>query len=159
MVTLAHFACVLHWFNPTVWWLRRTFLSQCEYACDAHLVKKGTDPRVYTNALCDVAQSASAHPLSLCPQALRSAILKSDRRGRTSLQRRSLPAGLEKICRRSKILSSPIKKSALKIPSINGKFTQSKLPRHFLQLIRTNLPFPDDIVLVLKYYPSGCNQI
>ena len=65
MVTLAHFACVLHWFNPTVWWLRRTFLSQCEYACDAHLVKKGTDPRVYTNALCDVAQSASAPPLSL----------------------------------------------------------------------------------------------
>lgn len=65
MATLAHFVCVLHWFNPTVWWLRRTFLSQCEYACDAHLVKKGTDPRVYANALCDVAQSASAPPLSL----------------------------------------------------------------------------------------------
>ena len=65
MATLAHFVCVLHWFNPAVWWLRRTFLSQCEYACDAHLVEKGTDPRVYANALCDVAQSASAPPLSL----------------------------------------------------------------------------------------------
>ena len=65
MATLAHIVCVLHWFNPTVWWLRRTFLSQCEYACDAHLVQKGTDPRVYANALCDVAQSASAPPLSL----------------------------------------------------------------------------------------------
>ena len=65
MATLAHIVCVLHWFNPAVWWLRRTFLSQCEYACDAHLVEKGTDPRVYANALCDVAQSASAPPLSL----------------------------------------------------------------------------------------------
>lgn len=65
MATLAHFVCVLHWFNPAVWWLRRTFLSQCEYACDAHLVKKGTDPKIYANALCDVAQSASAPPLSL----------------------------------------------------------------------------------------------
>ncbi len=65
MATLAHVVCVLHWFNPAVWWLRRTFLSQCEYACDAHLVEKGTDPRIYANALCDVAQSASAPPLSL----------------------------------------------------------------------------------------------
>ena len=65
MATLAHFVCVIHWFNPAVWWLRSTFLSQCEYACDAHLVEKGTDPRVYANALCDVAQSASAPPLSL----------------------------------------------------------------------------------------------
>lgn len=65
MATLAHIVCVLHWFNPAVWWLRRTFLSQCEYACDAHLVEKGTDPRVYANALCDVAESASAPPLSL----------------------------------------------------------------------------------------------
>ena len=65
MATLAHIVCVLHWFNPAVWWLRRTFLSQCEYACDAHLVSKGTDPRIYANALCDVAQSASAPPLSL----------------------------------------------------------------------------------------------
>ncbi len=65
MATLAHAVCVLHWFNPAVWWLRRTFLSQCEYACDAHLVEKGADPKVYANALCDVAQSASAPPLSL----------------------------------------------------------------------------------------------
>lgn len=65
MATLAHIVCVLHWFNPAVWWLRRTFLSQCEYACDAHLLQKGADPRDYANALCDVAQSASAPPLSL----------------------------------------------------------------------------------------------
>ena len=65
MATLAHIVCVLHWFNPAVWWLRRTFLSQCEYACDAHLLQKGANPRDYANALCDVAQSASAPPLSL----------------------------------------------------------------------------------------------
>ncbi|MFT6863466.1 MAG: beta-lactamase regulating signal transducer with metallopeptidase domain [Akkermansiaceae bacterium] len=65
MASLAHVVCVLHWFNPAVWWLRGTFLSQCEYACDAHLLQKGTNPRDYANALCDVAQSASSPPLSL----------------------------------------------------------------------------------------------
>lgn len=65
MAAMAHIVCVLHWFNPAVWWLRRTFLSQCEYACDAHLLKKGADPKTYAHALCDVAQSASAPPLSL----------------------------------------------------------------------------------------------
>ncbi|MDB4538232.1 M56 family metallopeptidase, partial [Akkermansiaceae bacterium] len=39
--SLAYLACLLHWFNPAVWWLRRTFLAQCEFACDAHLVQHG----------------------------------------------------------------------------------------------------------------------
>ena len=63
--SLAHLACLLHWFNPAVWWLRRTFLAHCEFACDAHLVQHGADPKIYAHALCDVAQSASAPPLSL----------------------------------------------------------------------------------------------
>ena len=65
MASLAHLACLLHWFNPAVWWLRRTFLAQCEFACDAHLVQHGADPKTYAHALCDVAQSAAAPPLSL----------------------------------------------------------------------------------------------
>ena len=65
MASLAHLACLLHWFNPAVWWLRRTFLAQCEFACDAHLVQHGANPQTYAHALCDVAQSAAAPPLSL----------------------------------------------------------------------------------------------
>lgn len=65
MAALAHLACLLHWFNPAVWWLRRTMLTQCEFACDAHLLRKGADPRAYAHALCDVARSAAAPPLSL----------------------------------------------------------------------------------------------
>lgn len=61
MATLAHLACLLHWFNPTVWWMRRTFLTQCEFACDSHLLSRGADPKTYAHALCDVAE-ASAHP-------------------------------------------------------------------------------------------------
>jgi len=65
MAGLARLVCIFHWFNPAVWWLRRSFHSQCEFACDAHLVKQGTDPRIYAHALCDVARSAAAPPLSL----------------------------------------------------------------------------------------------
>jgi beta-lactamase regulating signal transducer with metallopeptidase domain len=65
LAALARLACLFHWFNPAVWWLRRTFLAQCEYACDAFLIEKGADPRVYANALCDVAVSGNHPPLSL----------------------------------------------------------------------------------------------
>jgi beta-lactamase regulating signal transducer with metallopeptidase domain len=65
MAFLARLVCLLHWFNPAVWWLRRTFLAQCEFACDARLVEKGTDPRAYAHALCDLARSASGPTGSL----------------------------------------------------------------------------------------------
>ena len=65
MASLAHLVCLLHWFNPAVWWLRRTLLSQCEYACDAHIIREGTNPREYAHALCDVAQCASKPTYSL----------------------------------------------------------------------------------------------
>ena len=65
MALLAQITCILHWFNPAVWWMHRTFLTQCEYACDAHLLKSGADPKTYALALCDVAQTASTPGLSL----------------------------------------------------------------------------------------------
>lgn len=65
MASLARLVCLVHWFNPAVWWLRRTFLSQCEFSCDARLVARGTDPRAYAHALCDLARSAAAPSGSL----------------------------------------------------------------------------------------------
>lgn len=56
----AEFACVLHWYNPLVWWLRAKLLTQCEYACDALVISSGADRRSYIRALCDVVESAMA---------------------------------------------------------------------------------------------------
>jgi beta-lactamase regulating signal transducer with metallopeptidase domain len=53
----ARLSCLVHWFNPLVWWLRRHLLAQCEYACDAKVISAGADPNLYVNALCDVAES------------------------------------------------------------------------------------------------------
>jgi beta-lactamase regulating signal transducer with metallopeptidase domain len=53
----ARLTCLVHWFNPLVWWLRRHLLAQCEYACDARVIAAGADHRDYVNALCDVAES------------------------------------------------------------------------------------------------------
>lgn len=53
----ARFACLLHWFNPLVWWLRRRLIAQCEFACDARVISAGADPAHYASALCDVAES------------------------------------------------------------------------------------------------------
>lgn len=65
MASLARAACLLHWFNPCVWWMRRTLLTQCEFACDTHLLRRGADPKVYALALCDVAESGTAPTLSM----------------------------------------------------------------------------------------------
>lgn len=53
----AHLACLVHWFNPLVWWLRRRLLAQCEFACDAKVIAMGADPAHYATALCDVAEA------------------------------------------------------------------------------------------------------
>ena len=56
-------ACALHWFNPLVWLLRKRLTHECEYACDAHVISSGAQPRNYINALCDVAEAC--HDLKL----------------------------------------------------------------------------------------------
>ncbi len=65
LAMIAQLTCIFHWFNPLSWWLRRTLISQCEYACDAYLLKKGTDRKSYAHALCDVAQTSSTPALAL----------------------------------------------------------------------------------------------
>ena len=53
----ARLTCLIHWFNPLVWRLRKHLVAQCEYACDARVIAAGADPKVYAHALCDVAES------------------------------------------------------------------------------------------------------
>lgn len=68
----ADLACVIHWYNPLVWWLRSKLLSQCEYACDAHVVASGVDRGVYVHALCEVIEHAREYrsvPAGVCAMA------------------------------------------------------------------------------------------
>lgn len=51
----ARLACVLHWFNPLAWMLRRQLLAQCEFACDARVLATGLDATRYAHTLCDLA--------------------------------------------------------------------------------------------------------
>lgn len=55
----AQVACLVHWFNPLVWWLRGRLMAQCEFACDAKVIEVGADPANYATALCDVAESST----------------------------------------------------------------------------------------------------
>ena len=57
----ADVVCALHWWNPFVWWKRSKLHSQCEYACDAHVIAAGVDTQVYIMALCDVVEKAICH--------------------------------------------------------------------------------------------------
>lgn len=59
---LGALACLLHWFNPLVWWLTRRHTIQAEFACDAIVVSTGIRPASYATLLCDLA-SNTRHPL------------------------------------------------------------------------------------------------
>lgn len=62
---IAETTCVIHWFNPFVWWLARHHAIQSEFACDAMVVSEGIQPDRYAEALCDLATSEPS--MSLAP--------------------------------------------------------------------------------------------
>ena len=61
---LAELACAVHWYHPLARWMKRRFVMQCEYACDARVLAKGIDPKTYASVLCDFASHGSPSPLA-----------------------------------------------------------------------------------------------
>ncbi|MEO7098316.1 MAG: M56 family metallopeptidase [Luteolibacter sp.] len=62
---LAEVACAIHWYHPLVRWMTRRFIMQCEYACDAMVLREGIDAKAYARVLCDFAEKRSISPLAL----------------------------------------------------------------------------------------------
>ena len=62
---LAELACAVHWYHPLVRWMARRFIMQCEYACDAMVLREGIDAKTYAGVLCDFAEERSFSPLAL----------------------------------------------------------------------------------------------
>ena len=61
---LAELACAVHWYHPLAYWMKRRFIMQCEYACDARVLGKGINPKAYATVLCDFASQCSPSPLA-----------------------------------------------------------------------------------------------
>ena len=53
---VAEFACAVNWFNPAVAWIARRLALQCEFACDAAVLRGGVEARTYARLLCDCAE-------------------------------------------------------------------------------------------------------
>lgn len=62
---LAEAACAVHWYHPLVRWMARRLTIQCEFACDAIVLREGTDVKAYAQVLCDFAEDHSFSPLAL----------------------------------------------------------------------------------------------
>lgn len=56
---IAEIACAIHGGNPLVVWISRRLAMQCEYACDALVLRNGIRPAAYARLLCDFAQDRS----------------------------------------------------------------------------------------------------
>jgi beta-lactamase regulating signal transducer with metallopeptidase domain len=54
---IAGVACVVNGGNPLVIWMVRRLTIQCEFACDAMVLKQGVAVRAYANLLCDFAEA------------------------------------------------------------------------------------------------------
>lgn len=61
---LAELACAVHWYHPLAHWMKRRFILQCEYACDARVLDQGIDPRIYASVLCEFASEHSPCPFA-----------------------------------------------------------------------------------------------
>ena len=76
---LAELAQAVHWYHPLVRWMARRFIIQCEYACDALVLRQGIDAETYARVLCDFAEERAFSPLTL-PMAQRSSLESRVRR-------------------------------------------------------------------------------
>jgi beta-lactamase regulating signal transducer with metallopeptidase domain len=54
---VAEVACAVHWFNPVVGWIARRLAMQCEFACDAAVLRRGVPATDYARLLCDFAEA------------------------------------------------------------------------------------------------------
>jgi beta-lactamase regulating signal transducer with metallopeptidase domain len=65
----------LYWFYPLVWWLGARLIAERERACDEAVVKSGTDPQTYAEAILNVCKHYVASPLA-CASGVSGAELK-----------------------------------------------------------------------------------
>lgn len=56
-------ACVVHWFNPLVWFVARRLEEVRELACDDDVVRIGTRPSTYAETLLDIATKMRRRPM------------------------------------------------------------------------------------------------
>ncbi|HPF41561.1 MAG TPA: M56 family metallopeptidase [Phycisphaerae bacterium] len=59
----ARLACVVHWFNPLVWFVGRRLEEVRELACDDDVVRIGTRPSTYAETLLDIATRMRRRPM------------------------------------------------------------------------------------------------
>jgi len=55
---------VIFWFHPLVWWIGARMLEERERACDESVVRSGSDPRIYAEAILRVCRSYLASDLA-----------------------------------------------------------------------------------------------
>lgn len=65
---LLSLVCVIHWFNPAVWWMNRAAGRNLELCCDSEVVREFSEEerRRYGSALLDAAEAVQVVPFSTC---------------------------------------------------------------------------------------------
>jgi beta-lactamase regulating signal transducer with metallopeptidase domain len=53
----AELACILHWFNPAVWFAANRLREESEHACDDRVLTHGGEPAEYASELVELARS------------------------------------------------------------------------------------------------------
>ncbi|MGA8599642.1 MAG: M56 family metallopeptidase [Bryobacteraceae bacterium] len=62
--SIAHALCLVCWFHPLLWWMKRQLLIDCECACDQLVVETIETPRDYVSGILKVCRFAFADPLA-----------------------------------------------------------------------------------------------
>lgn len=132
---LAGIACAIHWYHPLVRWMARRLVMQCEFACDAVVLRRGIDAKTYARVLCDFSGESSSR-LAL-PMAETSSL-------ETRVRRMLAPAGRGGTSRIF-ILSGFGFMAALGLAALEREAElPSSIPASEVQLRLTANPFPGE---------------
>jgi beta-lactamase regulating signal transducer with metallopeptidase domain len=75
VATLQMFVETLFWFHPMVWWIGKRMVEERERACDEGVLRGGSEPRVYAEAILNVCKLYAESPL-VCVSGVTGANLK-----------------------------------------------------------------------------------
>lgn len=53
---ITQLTCIIYWFNPLVWAMKKRITTESEFACDTFVLSSGANAKNYILAMCDVAE-------------------------------------------------------------------------------------------------------
>ncbi|HTZ76133.1 MAG TPA: M56 family metallopeptidase [Candidatus Aquilonibacter sp.] len=101
------------WFHPLVWWIGARLVEEREQACDEEVLRQGSQPEIYADAILNVCKFYAQSPLAAASGVSGASI-------RRRIEAIMLNRGFARLSRAKKLLLAAVAAAALAIPVAIG---------------------------------------